>query len=542
MRFFFHILFPLVTACFFSACHSSGNGESIQSEVSEDSLRAYVKTLASDEFEGRMPFTKGEEKTVGYLVGKMKKFGLRPGNGDSYVQEVPLVDIQSEAAPVAEISTPRGSLKWNRGQDFVAYTEQEKEEILLDNSEFIFCGYGITAPEYGWDDFSGIDPKGKTIIVLVNDPGLYSGDSTFFKGNTMTYYGRWTYKYEEAARQGAAGVLIVHDTEMAGYPWTVVRNSWTGSEQGLQSENKGADKSLVQGWITTEAAEELFSRAGEDFSELKEAAARPGFAPVPLGASWSVHLRSKLTYNQSQNVIAVIPGKGENPESIIFSAHWDHFGIATPVDGDSIYNGAIDNATGVAALIEIARTYREEDFRPERNLIFLFVTAEEQGLLGSEYYTTNPVFPIETTVANLNIDAMSAFGPMKDVTMIGYGHSTFDEILQEAALAQNRYIIPDQEPEKGYFFRSDHFNFAKAGIPALYASGKFEHQEKGSEYAREKSEEYLDRIYHQPADEYREDMDFGGIREDTQLYYEIGRKLGKGKITPEWKPESEFSR
>lgn len=524
------------------SCQSNQTDQGIRGEVSEDSLRQYTKTLSSDEFLGRMPFTEGETKTVNYLTRKMKEFGLEPGNNGSYIQKVSLVDIKGEPDPSVTVNGKDGSFQWSLGNDFIVGSKREMEEITLNNSEFVFCGYGIVAPEYNWNDYEGLDVEGKTIVVLVNDPGLYSGDSTFFKGEAMTYYGRWTYKYEEAARQGAAAVLIVHDTEMAGYPWTVVRNSWSGSQQGLQSENKGSDKCKAQGWITTEASVQLFELAGQDFSGLKEAAAKPGFRAVPLDANWTVTIRNTMTYNESQNVIALIPGKEGNEENIIFTAHWDHFGVGTPVDGDSIYNGAIDNATGVAALMEIARTYESVGFTPERSVLFLFVTAEEQGLLGSEYYATHPIYPPSSTVANLNLDALEAFGPMKDVTLIGYGQSTFDEIVADEAARKDRYVVPDQEPEKGYFFRSDHFNFAKIGVPALYAMGSFESREKGRDFARQKMDEYTNNHYHQPSDEYREDMDFRGIQEDVQLYYDIGWRLAHGELTPRWKETSEFSR
>lgn len=536
------LLFLFLMTSFYFSCQNAEEYYQVKGQVSEDSLRNYTKTLSSDAFMGRMPFTEGETKTVEYLVEKMKSFGLAPGNGDSYIQPVPLVDIYGKPDPVVTVKAKKGTFQWSLGNDFAVNSEQESEEVQITNSEFVFCGYGIVAPEYGWNDFSGLDLKGKTAVVLVNDPGLYSGDTTFFKGESMTYYGRWTYKYEEAARQGATGIMIVHDTEMAGYPWTVVRNGWSGSQQGLQSKDKGSSKCKAQGWISTEAATQLFNRSGQDYAVLREAAARPGFKPVPLDATWSMTIRNTLTYNESKNVIARIPGKSENKENLIYTAHWDHFGIAAPVDGDSIYNGAIDNATGVAALMEIARTFQSVGFTPERSILFLFVTAEEQGLLGSAYYATHPIYPPSSTVANLNLDALEALGPMKDVTMIGYGHSTFDEILANAAKKQDRYVVPDQEPEKGYFFRSDHFNFAKVGIPALYAKGAFEHRDKGRDFAKQEADKYTSMHYHQPSDEYSEDMDFGGIVEDVQLYYNIGWRLATGEETPTWKTTSEFSR
>ena len=541
MGVFRNFIYFLIVFGNFLACQQTAQEVSIRGEVREDSLRSYTKTLSDDAFLGRMPFTEGETLTVNYLVERMKDFGLEPGNGDSYTQLVPLVDIKGDPDGQTTVKGDNGSLQWTLGDDYVAYSEHEVEEVVLDNSELIFCGYGAVAPEYDWNDFEGLDLEGKTIVVLVNDPGLYGNDSTFFKGKEMTYYGRWTYKYEEAARQGAAGVLIVHDTEMAGYPWKGVQNSWTSSQQGLQKDDKGAGKAKVQGWITTDAASELFQLAGLDFEDMKEKAGQPGFDPVPLGAEWSMSIRNEMTYNESQNVVARIPGTGDTDENIIFTAHWDHFGIATPVNGDSIYNGAVDNATGVAALMEIGRTYVASDFEPERSIVFLYVTAEEQGLLGSAYYAENPIYPPSTTVANLNLDALDAIGAMKDITMIGYGHSTFDEILAEEARKQDRYLMPDSEPEKGYFFRSDHFNFAKIGIPALYAKGSYESREHGVQYAAQKSNEYTNNHYHQPSDEYHESMNFDGIVEDVQLYYNIGWRIAAGDVTPEWKPSSEFA-
>lgn len=536
------ILIASLYFIFVSCGSDTGMTSQLPGELREDSIRSYVKTLSSDAFLGRMPFTEGETLTINYLTERMKAYGLEPGNGDSYVQEVPLVDIHSEPDRSVSVQTPSGKSEWTLGDDFVAFSEHEQDEISINDSEFIFCGYGVVAPEYDWNDFEGIDVEGKTIVVLVNDPGLYSGDTTFFKGAAMTYYGRWTYKYEEAARQGAAGVMIVHETDMAGYPWTVVRNSWVGSQQRLQSDDRGASKSKVQGWMTTETAQKLFEQSGLDFDQLKKDAARPGFKPIKLNSTWSISIQNQMTYNKSNNVIAKISGHGAADENLIFTAHWDHFGIATPVNGDSIYNGAIDNGTGIAALMEIGRVYKEAGFEPERSIIFLFVTAEEQGLLGSEYYTTHPIYPVTSTVANLNIDQIEDLGPMKDVTMIGYGHSTFDEIVAEVAQKQNRYVLPDQEPEKGFYFRSDHFNFAKVGIPALFAGGAYEHRDKGVEYARQKLNEFNMNRYHQPADEYSPDMDFEGIMMDIQLYYDIGWKIASGEVTPEWKEGSEFKR
>ena len=486
--------------------------------------------------------TEGETKTINFLKDELQKMGLQPGNGDSYFQEVPLVEISGTPAETMQVDGPNGSFDLQIGEEFVAYTEREQETVALENSELVFCGYGVVAPEYGWNDYEGIDMKGKTAVVLVNDPGYESEDSTFFKGNTMTYYGRWTYKYEEAARQGADGIIIVHQTGPAGYPWFVVQNSWGSAKLNLQTPNGNADKCAIQGWVTLTAAVKLLEASGITNYKFFEEAGKPGFKPMPLGVSVSTTVTNTFRKDVSQNVVGMIKGKTNPDEYIIYSAHWDHLGVGRPVDGDTIYNGAVDNASGSAALLAIAEAMGKMEEKPDRSIVFLFVTAEEQGLLGSAHYAENPIFPPAKTVANLNMDALNPNGRMKDLTITGIGQSEMDEIAAAAAEKQGRYIIPDPEPEKGYFFRSDHFNFAKVGIPALYAAGGYDHWEKGKEYAMEKQKDYTSVRYHQPSDEYDPaTFELGGMIQDAQLYLNIGLRLANDiQLNPKWKEGSEF--
>ena len=511
------------------------------SNISEAEIEKHLSTLASDEFEGRKPMTAGEEKTVNYLTSELKKMGISPGNGDSYIQEVPLININGKPGSKMPISGGKKNFELAYGDDFVVYTEREQAEIEVKNSELVFCGYGIVAPEYNWNDYEGLDMKGKTAVVLVNDPGFGSEDSTFFKGNIMTYYGRWTYKYEEAARQGAEAIMIVHETSMAGYPWFVVESSWSGGQQGLQSTDGNMNKPAIQGWYTLDAAKRIFTNAGMDLSTELKSAREKGFTPKTLGLKMSTSLKNEWQKNVSKNVIGIKKGAKRPDEYILYTAHWDHLGIGKVVDGDSIYNGAVDNASGSACILAIAEAFGKMETAPDRTVVFLFVTAEEQGLLGSLYYGQNPIYPTHKTVANLNIDGMRTFGRTNDVTIIGYGQSDLDDLAKEEAEKNGRYILPDQEPEKGYFFRSDHFNFAKAGIPAMYAKGGFDHREKGKEYAEKMEKEFRAKDYHQPSDEYEiGQWDLNGALEDSEIYFNLGQALGNSTIWPKWKEGSSF--
>ena len=531
MKLYWIYIFSLLI---FSSCKENTKNAGA---LSEATIKKHIITLSSDAYQGRKPFTAGEEKTVAYLLDEIKKIGLKPGNGDSYTQDVPLIEINGHPSDTMKLIGKK-SLSLKLGEQYVAFTQRPVPEINISNSDLVFCGYGVVAPEYGWNDYAGLDMKGKTALVLVNDPGLGGDDSTFFKGSTMTYYGRWTYKYEEAARQGAAAIMIIHETTMAGYPWGVVKGAGSGAKLNLKS--LGYTPCEMQGWISLDAAKEIFSTAGLDLQQSMMAARKPGFKSIPLPYKVNATIKNDIRENTSKNVAAIIPGTDQKDEYIIFSAHWDHLGIGAAIEGDSIYNGARDNATGSSTLLGIAEAMAHNG-PYKRSILFLWVTAEEQGLLGSAYYAANPLFPPDKTVANLNIDGMPTYGEMKDLSIVGYGQSEMETYAARYAEKQGRYILPDQEPEKGYFFRSDHFNFAKIGIPALYAKGDFDHREKGKDYAKEKSAEYRTTAYHLPSDEFVEGTFLlGGIMQDAELFMNVATELGNNQDWPKWKEGSEF--
>jgi Zn-dependent M28 family amino/carboxypeptidase len=500
----------------------------------------HIKVLASDEYQGRKPFTVGEQKATTYLADEFKKLGLKPGPDGTYFQKVPLVEITGTPAPTMQISGGKQPFVLNYKTDYMAFTEQEKEKVAVTNSPLVFAGYGVVAPEYGWNDYAGLDVKGKTVVVLVNDPGNAGNDTTMFKGHAMTYYGRWMYKYEEAARHGATGLLIIHDTKPAAYPWSVVQSSYSGAKLRNQTADKGASKCTLEGWITLDAAKKLFQAAGQDYEEAYTAANQKGFKARPLNLNVSTSITNKLRRQESKNVVAVLPGTTRPEEYIIYSAHWDHLGVGAPVAGDSIYNGAADNASGCAALLAIANAFQQAKEKPGRSIVFLAVTGEEQGLLGSMYYANHPLFPVSKTVADLNMDDLPNLGPMRDLTVIGYGQSELDEYARAAAKEQGRYIQPDQNADKGYFFRSDHFSFAHVGVPSLYASGSADSWVKGRDYAKKHAEEFEAKNYHQPSDEYSPSADFRGMEWDARLLYRVGSKLAAETTFPQWKPGSEF--
>jgi len=520
-------------------CACEANKESDFVPISEASLRSHVETLSSDDFQGRKPFTEGETKTVNYLVEQFKSYGLAPGNGESYTQDVPLVELTAKPSETMLIEGNGQTIELNALDDFVAYTEKVVEQVSLEASDLVFAGYGVVAPEYGWNDYEGIDVKGKTVVVLVNDPGFASGDSTFFKGETMTYYGRWTYKYEEAARQGAAGCLIVHETVPAGYPWLVVRNSWSGASLYLDQSGDQFQPEVL-GWITRDAAIQIFEASEVDLKNFSERSRSAEFDAVELGLAASVTVENEIKKDQSQNVVAMIKGSEQPDEYIIYSAHWDHLGIGQEIEGDSIYNGAHDNASGTATLLGIAEALVKME-APKRSVVFLAVTAEEQGLLGSKHYGTNPIYPPNQTVANINMDGITTWGPMKDLTVVGYGQSELEDIAERYATEQGRYILADPDPGKGYFFRSDHFQFAKIGIPALYASGGYEHMTKGKAYIAELNQLYLTTQYHRPQDEFDASFwTFDGMALDGELLMKVGLDLANSGEWPNWKDGSEF--
>ncbi|GAA3938089.1 M28 family metallopeptidase [Hymenobacter algoricola] len=501
----------------------------------------YIRVLASDEYQGRKPFTIGEQKATTFLAAEFRKLGLQPGPDGTYFQAVPLVEITGTPAPTMQISGGKQPLTLSFKTDYMAFTQQEKEKVTVNSSPLVFAGYGVVAPEYGWNDYAGLDVKGKTVVVLVNDPGNAGNDTTLFKGRAMTYYGRWMYKYEEAARQGATGLLIIHDTKPAAYPWSVVQSSYSGAKLRNQTADKGASKCTLEGWITLDAAKKLFGAAGQSYDEAYAAANKKGFKGGALGAlTLSTSITNKLRRQTSKNVVAVLPGTKRPGEYIIYSAHWDHLGIGAAVNGDSIYNGAADNASGCAALLSIAKAFRQAQEKPGRSIVFLAVTGEEQGLLGSMYYASHPLFPVPKTVANLNMDDLPTMGPMRDLTVIGYGQSELDDYARAAAQEQDRYILPDPNADKGYFFRSDHFSFAHVGVPSLYASGQADSRLKGKAYAQKRAEEFEAKNYHQPSDEYSPTADYRGMEQDARLLFRVGQRLAAETTFPQWKAGSEF--
>jgi Zn-dependent M28 family amino/carboxypeptidase len=449
-----------------------------------------------------------------------------------------MAEIESKPTGPMIIKGKTGSVSLSYLDEYVATTRRVTEQVKVENSEMIFAGFGIVAPEYNWNDYAGLDVKGKTIIVMVNDPGFY--DSTLFKGKTMTYYGRWTYKYEEAARQGATGLLIIHDAAPASYPWTVVRGGWSGKKLHLQSADNNMSRAAVEGWISTDAANKIFKLAGIK-DDLISKAKQKDFKPVSLGVTMGVTLNNSIKKSTSNNVLALFPGADKKEEYIVYTAHWDHFGVGEKIDGDSIYNGAVDNATGVAALLEIASAFSKLKEKPSRSILFLAVTGEEEGLLGSEYYATNPVYPLNKTVANINMDALRPIGRTKDIAIVGNGHSEMDEYLHRAVQKQGRSVTNDSNPSAGYFFRSDHFNFAKVGVPALYVETGTISLKHGADWGKKAVEEYTEKRYHSPNDEYdAATWDLSGIVEDTQLLFEIGRTISNETTYPQWKEGSEF--
>jgi Zn-dependent M28 family amino/carboxypeptidase len=534
MRNFLALL--LLTGCLASC---SSKPELYQFQVAD--LEPNLITLSSDEFMGRMPFTEGEKLTTSFLESKFKEMGLEPGNGDSYFQEVPMVSIITYPEQSMEFKTAQGSVVGEGLKDFVIWTQRTDSVVKVEDAEVVFAGFGIVAPEYGWNDYKNLDVKGKIVVVMINDPGFGSEDSTFFKGNTMTYYGRWTYKYEEAVRQGALGCLIVHNTIPAGYGFNNIQNSWKASK--LYLDDRGQDKYKLgfEGWITLPFATQLFEKMGKNQSELLQNARKPDFQGFSTGMTLSTSLAVEPTYNVSKNVIAKVTGKTAPEEVIIYTAHWDHIGIGKPDEtGDTIYNGALDNASGTAALLALAKAFKT-DKQPNRTVVFLAVTAEEQGLWGSAYYAKQPIYPKEKTVANINMDGVNPYGKMKDVSVIGVGQSEMEDLLDEELKKLGRYAAPEPNPVVGYYFRSDHFNFAKIGIPALYIGTGIDHVEKGKEYGKQLQDDYVAQYYHKPADEYdptRWNLD--GAVDDVQLLYQVGRNLANSTKWPGWKEGSEF--
>lgn len=504
----------------------------------------HTKTLSSDEFEGRLPGTKGEELTVAYLIDEFKKAGLKAGNTDgTYIQKVPLVSITPAPAPlVVKKGGQEETFKWR--DDFVAWTTHVAPTAGITDSELVFVGYGVVAPEFNWDDYKGLDVEGKTLVMLVNDPPVVDSsnpselDAKVFGGKAMTYYGRWTYKFEIAAEKGAAGALLIHETGPAGYPYQVVQDGFTGERFNLVTPDKNMSRSPIEAWVSTEAGKKLLQRGGQDFDKLKAQAATRAFKPVPLGVTGSVTLQNKLRTLDSQNVVAKLEGADPagKDEYVAYTAHWDHFGKR---DG-GIFHGAQDDALGCASLIEIARAFTKLPSPPRRSILFMAVTAEEQGLLGSEYYAVTPIYPLTKTVADINMDGWNVSGRTKDVTLVGLGASDLDDYTREAAAEQGRVVHGDAEPEKGFYYRSDHFNFAKQGVPALDPEGGVDYIGKAADYGQKVREEWTANRYHKPADVVRPDWDLTGTQADLKVYFAVGYRVAQADKFPEWKPGNEF--
>lgn len=540
------LAFTLLTSSVLFGCgaenvaksNSAADVTASYNSINKEQLTEHIKVLASDEFEGRAPSTKGEELTLDYLTKQLTAIGFKPGNGDSFLQAVPMVSI--EASP--EMTLTIGDKAYQYGHDMVMGSSRISDFEQLKDSELVFVGYGVNAPEYQWNDYEGLDVKGKTVVILVNDPGFATQDPAIFNGNAMTYYGRWTYKYEEASRQGAEGAIIIHETAPASYGWSVVEHSWTGPQFGFVREDLNKGRVAVEGWVNHDVAKELFANAGLNFEQAKAKAAK-GSYHVDMGdLTATVEVKNTVKKSTSYNFIATLPGSTTPDEHILYTAHWDHLGKDTTKDGDQIYNGAVDNASGTAALIEVAEAFSKLPVAPERSITIMAVTAEEQGLLGSKFYAANPVIPAAKTVANINMDALNVNGRSKDVSVYGLGQSELDSYLTIAAKKQGRVISGDPRPAAGIYYRSDHFAFANIGVPALYAKSGKEPVDEATKALRASLDPILAKCYHNACDEYSEQWDLSGAVEDMQAFFEIGYELSHENVWPQWSKTSEFKR
>ena len=508
------------------------------SPIDEGLLRNRIATLASDEFAGRAPATSGGEATRRYLIEEMQRIGLQPANGDSFEQDVPLIELTVD--PQASQFSVNGT-QLAYGDEIVFWTKRVEENLSIADSELVFVGYGVVAPEYGWNDYEGIDVAGKTVVILVNDPGYATQDPALFKGRAMTYYGRWTYKYEEAARQGAAAAIVIHQTAPAAYGWGVVEGGWTGPQLDLKRTNGGSDRAQFEGWIQESVAKRLFAEAGLDFDEQLKAAATPGFSPIPMtGLTASGEIKNNIRESLSANVAGVLPGAERPEEFVLYMAHWDHLGRNFSASSDSIANGAVDNATGTAGILSIAEAFAKNETPPERSLLFLAVTAEESGLLGSAYFAEDPFIPLANIVGGINVDALLPTPPAKDLIVIGNGASELELALDEAAKKRNLYLAPDANPEAGYFYRSDHISLAKRGVPMLYANNGVDFVDGGKAAGDAFEAEYRRDRYHKPADEYDESWDMRAMLQTFEILYEVGASMAYSDQWPNWFDGNEF--
>jgi Zn-dependent M28 family amino/carboxypeptidase len=542
----------LLAIFFYAATSLLGNDELKErlqpalEAITPDGLLAHIKVLASDEFEGRSPGTKGEELSVKYIADQFKKIGLKPGNPDgTYSQEVPLAGIKSE--PRMSFVTRDKTMDLKYPDDFVASSARLQPEIKIEKSDLVFVGYGVVAPEYGWDDYKNVDVRGKTLLMLIGDPPVPDPkdpsklDDKMFKGKAMTYYGRWTYKYEIAAQKGAAAAIIIHETEPAAYPWQVVKSSWGKENFELDNPNKNMDAVSARSWITLDVANKLLADCGQDFDALKKSAITKDFRPAVLNAKANIAIKQQIRSFKSHNVIGKLEGSDPklNGEYVIYTAHWDHLGRHPELQGDQIFNGAIDNASGVASVIELAAAFMKINPPPKRSVLFMATTAEEAGLLGAKFYAEHPLYPLKKTLADINLDSMNVWGKARDIEDLSLGFSTLDDLLAAAAKRQGRSAIPDSRPDKGKIYRADNFEFSKAGLPSLYV-GKGEHLLSRPATAPLRSDEFDSTDYHQVTDEVRPDWDLSGAVQDVQLVFEVGYQVANGDKFPEWKPRSEF--
>jgi Zn-dependent M28 family amino/carboxypeptidase len=515
--------------------------------ITADGILAHIKILASDEFDGRLPGTHGADLTVAYITDQFKKLGLAPGNPDgSYVQAVALNGVRG--VPKGSFTVRGRTITLEFPKDAVERTERFVPSVEVVDSDVIFVGYGVVAPEYHWDDYKGVDVRGKTIIMLVNDPPVVDPtdptklDEHMFKGRAMTYYGRWTYKFEIASEKGAAAAIIVHQTEPAAYPWAVVQNSWSGEKFDTAAANKHMDRVPIESWMTLDKAHELFAASGQDFDALYRAAARADFKPVALGAKANLQVTNTLRELSAYNVVARLGGADakRRDQFVVYTAHWDHFGRNPNLVGNQIFHGAADNASGVAGLLELAKAYTKLAHPPARSILFMSVTGEEQGLLGSKWYAMHPLYPLDHTVAAINMDVLNLWGRTRDLTIPGKGQSTLEDTLTQLATERGRTVLPDQEPEKGHFFRSDHFEFAKVGVPAISYGGGYDYIGRPAGWGMQKHQEFVAHDYHKPSDEVKPDWDLSGAVDDLRLLLDLGYTVAQARDIPQWKSGSEF--
>lgn len=525
-------------------CSCAGSGlndvEKAKGVASVERLREYTEAIAHDDFQGRKPFSKGADSAVAYIAREMKEVGLVPFDGESYFQQVNIASFEVRSSPMV-LRTPKGrtTLKWPEA--FTAFSSRKEASIDIKDAELVFAGYGIVAPEYGKNDYEGIgNLQDKVAVVVVNDPGLGSDDKEYFNGDEMTYYGRWTYKFEEGARQGLKGVLIIHEDRGAGYGWSVVQSS--SNNRFDVGDDTGVYHCPLNGWLRNDVARELLADCGYDMDELIERAKSPDFKPFSLESTVSVSMEMDIRYQQTPNVIGYIPGSGDTDESVVYLGHWDHLGYGVPVDGDSIINGASDNAVAVAWMLEIARCFNALDEKPRRNIVFISPTCEEPGFLGSKYYVGHPLFPVEKTAAVINLDVFPLWGENNDVTITGYGRSELDEMVERMAGKQGRYVMPDPDAYNGMFFRSDHLPFMQKGVPAMFAKGWNDNRARGREWSKVNIARYWAETYHKPTDQTDSlNDDYSGLLQEVHLFFELGYELAQSSDYPEWKQGAEFA-